>query len=251
MSRASAQTVDPRARLRSRLATGGGASGRHVATGSSRRSALVGWLGDRIPPGLHGHVGWGASTFAVLVVTIALGLTVTAWWVLRAGRPVSVVPASGPAVSTPSSPPATSTISGASGTLTVDVAGKVRRPGIAVLPAGSRVVDAIRKAGGLLPGADRLAVNLAAPLADGQQVVIGAPQAPSTGAVPTGPGTLVNLNTADLAALDTLPGVGPVTAQAIVSWRDANGGFTSVNQLVEVDGIGDATLAKLTPLVTL
>ncbi|MFT4011217.1 MAG: helix-hairpin-helix domain-containing protein [Nocardioidaceae bacterium] len=214
-------------------------------------------------------MSWGASTFAVLAVTIALGLSVTAWWVLRAGRPVSVVPAAAPGLplagssSAPAGSTPAATDSGAlasstaspGGMLTVDVAGRVRHPGIVVLPAGSRVADAIKSAGGLSRGADRLAVNLAAPLVDGQQVLVGAPRtvtSPSGGtALPTGPGTLVNLNTADLATLDTLPEVGPVTAQAILSWRDAHGGFSSVDQLLEVDGIGEATLAKLTPLVTL
>jgi competence protein ComEA len=131
----------------------------------------------------------------------------------------------------------------------------VRRPGIAVLPPGSRVVDALEAAGGARRGVDLTSLNLARPVVDGEQILVGveaaAGVAGSLGStVPSGE-TLVNLNTADLAALDTLPGVGPVTAESILSWRDANGGFTSVDELLEVDGIGEATLADLAPHVTL
>jgi competence protein ComEA len=139
--------------------------------------------------------------------------------------------------------------------VTVDVAGKVRRPGIAVLDAGARVVDALKAAGGARPGVDLSGLNLARVLVDGEQILVGVPApvglaasaAPSAGA-PGGP--LVNLNTATETELDGLPEVGPVTAQAILSWRDEHGGFSSVDELLEVDGIGDATLAKLAPLVT-
>jgi competence protein ComEA len=143
--------------------------------------------------------------------------------------------------------------------IVVDVVGKVRKPGIAVLPAGSRVVDAVRAAGGMRAGVDPTTVNLARPLTDGEQVVIGlaasapapatGPHAPSSGA--SGSIGLVNLNTADQAALETLPGVGPVTATAILEWRAEHGGFTSVDELLEVSGIGDATLAEIAPHVTL
>jgi competence protein ComEA len=104
-------------------------------------------------------------------------------------------------------------------------------------------------------------VNLARPLTDGEQVLVGVGSsgaAPSVGAAPpsasspgTTPGALVDINTADQTALETLPGVGPVTAQAILQWRTEHGGFTSVDELLEVSGIGDATLAKIAPYVTL
>ena len=137
----------------------------------------------------------------------------------------------------------------------VDVAGKVRRPGIAVLPPGSRVVDALKAAGGARSGVDLTSLNLARPLVDGEQILVGvAPAAGVAGSLgsptPSG-GTLVNLNTADQPTLETLPGVGPVTAEAILAWRTDNGGFSSVDELLEVDGIGEATLADLAPLVTL
>ena len=136
----------------------------------------------------------------------------------------------------------------------VDVAGKVRRPGIATLPAGSRVVDALKAAGGIRRGVDRSSVNLARVLIDGEQIVVGgAPAAGVAASAGSGgdPGALVNLNTADQALLESLPGVGPVTAEAIMAWREENGGFHAVDELLEVSGIGDATLADLAPYVTL
>ena len=143
------------------------------------------------------------------------------------------------------------------GRITVDVAGKVRRPGIAVLDAGARVVDALRAAGGARRGVDLSSLNLARPLVDGEQILVGEPAAvapPVTGPSPGPPGVpgaLVNLNLAGQAELETLPEVGPVTAQAILAWRDEHGGFTDVAELLEVDGIGDATLAQITPYVTI
>jgi competence protein ComEA len=130
----------------------------------------------------------------------------------------------------------------------VDVAGKVRRPGVATLPAGSRVVDAIRKAGGARPGVDLTGLNLARVLVDGEQILVGvAPVAGVAASASAQPGaadggSLVNLNTATLDQLDGLPGVGPVTAQKILDWRSAHGAFTAIDELLEVDGIGEAIL---------
>jgi competence protein ComEA len=144
--------------------------------------------------------------------------------------------------------------SSATAELVVDVAGKVRRPGIAVLPAGSRVVDALKAAGGARRGVDLTSLNLARLVVDGEQILVGVAPVPgvagSLGAPAAGE-SLVNLNTADQATLETLPGVGPVTAESILAWRTDNGGFTSVDELLEVDGIGEATLEDLAPLVTL
>lgn len=206
----------------------------------------------------------------MVAVVVALGLGVTAWWVVRSEptpvAPVTPRPAEGlasPAVPPPAAGeelredgttgPGTGT---ATGTVTVDVAGRVRRPGIVVLDLGARVVDALERAGGARPGVDLAGLNLARVLVDGEQVVVGVPP-PATGlpagasAPPGAPtGTLVDLNTADLVALESLPEVGPVTAQAILTWREAHGGFTAVSELLEVDGIGDATLATITPFVT-
>ena len=141
--------------------------------------------------------------------------------------------------------------------MTVDIAGKVRRPGVATLPAGSRVVDALERAGGARGRVDLTSLNLARVLVDGEQILVGAPAhaaGPAAGAVagaPPATSPLVNLNTATTEELDTLPGVGPVTAQKILSWRTEHGAFASVDELLEVDGIGEKTLAELAPLVTL
>jgi competence protein ComEA len=144
--------------------------------------------------------------------------------------------------------------------LVVDVAGKVRRPGIVELPAGSRVIDALTAAGGPRPGVDTAGLNLARPLVDGEQIVVGldVPAAPPVGGPPTTAGATagatavpasVDINTADQTELETLPGIGPVTAQSILAWRSENGLFASVEQLLDVSGIGEATLADIEPYV--
>ena len=223
-------------------------------------------------PGRHasrrlrvGGLQLGPVHLAVVAVVAALAVGLAAWWAVRdQARAVPVAPAaSGPSGSaTPLAPVVPSDAAGGASAptdpgeeLVVDVAGKVRRPGIAVLPAGARVVDALEAAGGARRGVDLTALNLARPVVDGEQILVGV--APAAGVAGTldspvpGGEALVNLNTADQATLDTLPGVGPVTADAILAWRDSNGGFTSVDELLEVDGIGEATLADLAPLVTL
>ncbi|MFI2613612.1 helix-hairpin-helix domain-containing protein [Streptomyces sp. NPDC018584] len=151
---------------------------------------------------------------------------------------------------------------GPGGRIVVDVSGKVRRPGVHRLPAGSRVADALRAAGGARPGTDMGGLNRARFLVDGEQVVVGEPAPPPTpggaGAVPgAGPagaaGTAaagpVGLNTATAAQLDELPGVGPVLAQHIIDYRTEHGGFRSVEELREVNGIGDRRFADLQNLV--
>lgn len=169
-----------------------------------------------------------------------------AWWLL-AGRPheVAVPPTT---VAVAGAGPSATASAAAPAELVVDVAGKVRRPGIVTLPPGSRVHEAITAAGGLKGDVDTSGLNLARVLADGEQVLVGEPAAPAGPAGAGGPsaaGGLVNLNTADLVALDSLPGVGPVTAEAIIAWRDENGPFRSVEDLLDVKGIGEATLAEL------
>lgn len=247
--------------------------GRHAA----RRSGVgVGrsWAA-RLPavPLLPGHV-------AALALMVAAALALTCWWVVRSDPVVEAAPAAAagpeaaPSPLVPTTPEAfgaaptgavgaeaSGEASGEAATVTVDVTGKVRRPGIAVLEAGSRVVDALEAAGGARPGVDLAGLNLARVLVDGEQVVVGvaavAAPAPAAapGAVPGpeagAPVALVSLNTATQAELEALPEVGPVTAQAILAWREEHGGFTSVQELLEVDGIGDATLAQIAPHVTL
>ncbi|WP_084622815.1 helix-hairpin-helix domain-containing protein, partial [Nocardioides sp. CF8] len=222
--------------------------------------------------GLVSRLHLTGAHVAVISIVVAVAVAVASWLAVRSDpEPVpALAPVSEPLVSTspvpPGSPasippgPATGTATGTatgSAEVTVDVAGKVRSPGIAVLPPGSRVVDAVEAAGGARRGVDLASLNLARPLVDGEQILVGLPVPAgvvgSLGATP-GPaqtGPLVNLNTADPVTLETLPGVGPVTAGAIVSWRTEHGGFTAVEELLEVDGIGDATLAEIAPHVTI
>jgi len=132
--------------------------------------------------------------------------------------------------------------------LVVSVAGKVRRPGLVEVPVGSRVADAIAAAGGVADPADLGLLNLARKVVDGELIVVGATGTGSgTGSQAAGP---INLNAATVTDLDTLPGVGPVLAQRIVDYRDANGGFASVDELRQVDGIGAARFADLKDQVT-
>ncbi|MFC8224325.1 helix-hairpin-helix domain-containing protein [Streptomyces sp. NPDC057287] len=147
------------------------------------------------------------------------------------------------------------------GQIVVDVSGKVRRPGVRHLPAGSRVADALRAAGGVREGADVSLLNRARVLTDGEQVAVGMPGAPppdygsaaagGPGAGRTGPTAPLSLGTATVEQLETLPGVGPVLAQHIVDYRTEHGGYRSVDELREVDGIGDRRFADLRPLVRL
>jgi competence protein ComEA len=133
--------------------------------------------------------------------------------------------------------------------LTVDVAGAVRAPGLHRLAAGSRIADAVAAAGGATGKADLALVNLAAPLADGEQVVVpvrGAAAAAGGAASPTAP---LDLNTATAEQLDALPGIGPATAQKIIDYRQAHGPFRSVDELDAVPGIGPARIDQLKGLV--
>jgi competence protein ComEA len=228
--------------------------GRHAARPTRRPWA------DRLGVDRLGLRRVGPWHVAAVMTLVAVAVVVAALLAVRAQPeplPVGASEAVEPltAVSTQTAAPAGATPD-SDGDVTVDVAGKVRSPGIAVLPSGARVVDAIEAAGGARRGVDLSSLNLARVLVDGEQVLVG--QAAPAGvagqaAVPgaPAPGALVNINTADQVTLETLPGVGPVTAGAIISWRTTNGTFTAVDQLVEVDGIGEATLAKLAPLVTI
>jgi len=130
----------------------------------------------------------------------------------------------------------------------VHVLGAVASPGLYELPEGSRAVDAIASAGGFARKADEAAVNLARFVTDGEQIIV-----PVIGATTasTGPGSgLININSADATALETLPRIGPAMSARIIAWREANGRFTSVDDLKKVTGIGEATFAGLKDLVT-
>lgn len=233
------------------------------------------------PAGRYGRWGLSAHQVAILAVAALALVTVAAWWVLHSvprapvqlaserslpaptaatAAPESTGVDAEPAVSTPASAPT----SPVAPPVVVDVAGKVRHPGIVELPAGARVVDALDAAGGARVGVDTRSLNLARPLVDGEQIVVGydvpsmaAGQVPAggagqTGSAPTSTGEAiapVGLNTATAEQLETIPGIGPVTAQAILAWRTEHGAFTTVDQLLDVSGIGDATLAEMIPYV--
>jgi len=266
---------------------------RHRAPALTLWQRLVGAVADQLPvarsrPASERGVT-GQHVTVVALLTAAL-VTAGAWWVLsgrpqeRAAVPLVHAPVSATPTEAPPSPggetgglepagppdtgsltSATTPVTGTGGSeVVVDVAGRVRRPGLVVLPSGARVADALESAGGVLARVDLTSVNLARTLLDGEQLLIGVRTAPvavapspgqATGSVPTAavPGSaapLVDLNAATMEQLDTLPGIGPVTGQAILDWRTANGAFTTVDELLEVDGIGDATLADLRDSVT-
>jgi competence protein ComEA len=168
---------------------------------------------------------------------------------LLGARAIRAEGGAGPAVSVASEPGGRTAAAGfaigAGGPdVVVDVAGAVRRPGVYRLPAGARVTDAVRRAGGAAGAAELEAINLAARLSDGQQVLVpeagGAP--PTAGATEEGP---ISLGSATVEQLETIDGIGPVTAQDIVEFRDEHGGLSSVDQLDQVSGIGPATMEAL------
>ena len=181
---------------------------------------------------------------AGLVAAIVFGSMAT--W-SRGARPL-IAP---PARATPS--PGISIVP--TGVLIVHVAGAVEDPGIVELPQGSRVADAIEQAGGASPRADLDMLNLAALVTDGAQILVperGAAGLPAPSPLPGSPqAATVDLNSADQTALETVPGLGPVKAGAIIAYRTEIGGFDSIDQLLEVSGIGPATLESIRPFVSL
>ncbi|MFD0268181.1 helix-hairpin-helix domain-containing protein [Streptomyces sp. NPDC127106] len=185
-----------------------------------------------------------------VVLVVAVGFGVQQYWSARP-QPVTAPPAVSPATA-PAPAPGPAPVppgSAASGSrIVVDVSGKVRDPGVRRLPAGSRVEDALAAAGGVNPGTDTTGLNRARVLVDGEQVVVGgpAPPAPGPGGPAAGP---LSLGTATVEQLDALPGVGPVLAQHIVDFRTARGGFRSVEELRQVNGIGERRFADLRKLV--
>lgn len=183
-----------------------------------------------------------------VLATIAVAASVLLVWWFLSGRPETSEPVA-PLAFGESTAPADASTSPAS-ELIIDVVGEVRKPGIVTVPKGSRVYQAIEAAGGLKGRVDTAALNMARVLSDGEQLLVGiepvtAPVTTTGGSSGAPGGAKVNLNTATAEQLDTLPGVGPVTAQAILDWREENGRFGSVEDLLDVKGIGDATLAEL------
>jgi len=257
-----------------------GAAARHRASALSGRDRLAAQMHDRLPGRWQSLLGRGLTPQHIVVVVGVLAVLgcVTVWWVISAA-PSTVTPVANPvgSAATPA-PDAASDAgseesSGESGApsevspappaatptqVVVDVSGKVREPGIVTLPPGSRVADALDSAGGPRPGAKLDTLNLARVLVDGEQIVVGLPPADragsaavgSSGGAPDASVAPVNLNAATQEQLESLPGVGPVTASAILEWRTEHGRFSSVDELLEVKGIGDATLADLRDRVT-
>lgn len=242
---------------------------------TSSESTLSRWLPDTAP---RDDLGWLAAARAdpgragalALAGVGVLAVLVTVFALIRQ-QPPPVASANLPPVQMVSSAAPTPAAAGASvGPVVVSVVGLVHKPGLVTLQPGARIADALEAAGGALDGADLIGLNMARRVGDGEQIVVGieAPpgqpvtmgssvagdvgpspsrgvSAPASGA----PSGQVDLNTATVEDLDALPGVGPVTAEAIVAWRAAHGRFDNVDQLGDVDGIGPARLEKLRELV--
>ncbi|MGW5450003.1 helix-hairpin-helix domain-containing protein [Streptomyces asiaticus] len=261
----------------------GNASGNASEIAPLRRRDRAGLaLRERLPLWLQLRCGMELKTVAALAVALLTAVAFAAYhfWT---GRPQTVrAPDPEPPRAAPSEPGPTPggqlTSSGGGRKVVVDVTGKVRRPGLRKLPPGSRVADALEAAGGVRPGADLSGLNRARPLVDGEQLVVGAPaagppapgaavsgsnapnppnapngpnapNAPNAPAGPGAPGGSVSLNSATAEQLDTLPGVGPVLARHIIDYRTQHGGFRSIDELREVNGIGERRFADLRPLV--
>lgn len=230
----------------------------------SRRPGPRAWLeAVRADPGRAGGIA--------LAVVAAMAVLVTVFTLVRS-HPAPVASADLPPVqmASTSTTPAPPDGQAPRHQLVVSVVGLVQQPGLVTVAPDARVADVVAAAGGPLRGADTVGLNLARHVADGEQIVVGiatpagrpavlgsavhsvATAPAATASVPTSTAATgpVDLNTATAEQLDSLPGVGPVTAAAIVAWRQANGRFGHVDQLADVDGIGPARLEKLRPLVT-
>ncbi|BBX15815.1 hypothetical protein CRI77_14060 [Mycolicibacterium duvalii] len=219
-------------------------------------SSPAAWLAKiRADPGRAGVLALGTVAVVAILVTVVT---------LIGDRPPPVVAAKLPPVEMAASSSAQSAAPTPADPVIVSVVGLVHTPGLVTLPPGARIADALEAAGGAVDGADVLGLNMARRVADGEQIVVGIdapagqpgqmgssvvsdPAAPAAAPAEQAGGAtgLVDLNSATLEELDTLPGIGPVTAAAIVAWRDAHGRFDSVDQLGDVDGIGPARLDKL------
>lgn len=209
-----------------------------------------------------GNLDFDRRTLGLLAAVLAVSVALTLFFTRQSAQPqtaglvpvASVTAAPPPAVpgGSPSAPPS------AQAEVVVEVVGKVRSPAVVSLPKGSRVQDALEAVGGPRPGTDTTDQNLARLLVDGEQIRIGLGDSPDPVGAPATTGTdpdasagaPVNINTAGVTQLEQIPGVGPVLAQRIVTYREQNGGFTSVEQLTEVSGIGEVTFAQMQPMVT-
>lgn len=192
------------------------------------------------------RVGAGA---ALVLGLVGVGVAVLITAVTPHGGSAVVAPTYAPTSYATASPDA----AGDGSVIYIHILGEVEHPGLYTLPDGDRAVDVIAAAGGFTKKADPASINLARVLSDGEQIVVpavgAAPVATGGGVAPAG-GAKVNLNTADATALETLPRIGPAMAQRIIDWRTKNGRFSSVEDLLDVTGVGDATFAGLKDLVT-
>jgi competence protein ComEA len=190
-----------------------------------------------------------AELAGLIVVLVAMLGGAGLWYVRSLPKPVTI------AAATAGAPQARATPSPSAPPLIVDVAGAVHQPGVYEFAAGERVIDAIDRAGGALPKADLSLLNLAAPLADGTQILVpkSGPVVPGTGGgAGTGGSTsgLININTATETELEALSGIGEVLAATIVQYRTENGPFATVDDLLDVSGIGPSTLEEIRDQVT-
>jgi competence protein ComEA len=201
----------------------------------------------------------GVAIVAVGAVAL-IGVLVAGWFAWRGSadtQPVArtSVVAPGVALAQASSPSRgrPGALATPASLLVIDVAGRVRRPGLVRVPAGSRVADALAAAGGTLAGVDLATINLARPVVDGEQILVGIAGAGAGGAGSSGSSVVaagpLDLNAATLEQLEALPGVGPVLAQKILDWRTAHGRFSNVDELREVGGIGDKKYGDIAPKV--
>ncbi|WP_225635915.1 ComEA family DNA-binding protein [Streptomyces solaniscabiei] len=257
---------------------GGGTGGPGNPVGPAWRERVGLALRERMPVWLQNRCGMERRSVAALTVLLVVAAvfavqhfwtgrteTVAAPEVVRAAAAHGTEGEGGARADggTAAGAPRSTATASAGAEIVVDVGGKVREPGIHRLPAGARVEDALRAAGGVRPGTKTDGLNRARFLVDGEQVIVGAPVPPGagTGVGGTGPGgpagavagagptAPVSLNTATVDQLETLPGVGPVLAQHIVDYRTQHGGFRSVDELREVNGIGERRFADLRDLV--
>ncbi len=190
-----------------------------------------------------------ARTAATAAAVLAL-LGVLAWWGLRGAEVTALVPTASPgAAASPGATPEVAATAPAEPLAVVHVSGAVAEPGLVSVAAGGRVVDAVAGAGGLAPEADESSVNLARPVIDGEHIIVaalGEDGAPAAGG--GAEGAPVSLSSADAAALETLPGIGPVLAARIVADREANGPFLTLDDLARVSGVGPALVAGIAEL---
>jgi competence protein ComEA len=263
-----------RALARLKAATPGAV--RHEELGSDEE-VRGGWIPEAVLPERLRGSRWALAPrhIAVVAFILVLGLAWAGWSLFHSrpevipdmsppavgGSPVSQPSSGGPPAGQPTPglspglPSSTGATSPSAQEVVVDVAGKVRRPGLVRTTPGARVADVLALAGGALPGVDLTTLNLARQVTDGEQILVGVPGAPppttpGAAASPTlGSQTPLDLNKATLADLESLPGVGPVLAQRILDWRTEHGRFTTVDELQEVSGVGQKKFDSLKPHV--